>query len=214
MGEEDGRTGLGDLGHALSYATLSTSPKGVDWPLPTGILPSSIARTGLGAVGGRYLAAPLLKYMFPQLDEDRLDRLSTVAGGALGLATMLPSYMTMGPKTPLFDKKSDWWTDTSAERAIANHVAEGNISEVEALQIYQKNREAELANTGLVSGDRFAKALTGGAMGYAGARVATSIAETLFSPKWTPQEQANMAYAGGVAGGLMSLLGTLAGGSK
>jgi hypothetical protein len=152
--------------------------------------------------------------MFPQFDEDAVDRVGMVAGGALGAATALPGILTRGRKGEWFDKQSSWWTDTAAERAIINNVAEGNLSETDALMIFKKNREAEVGNSGLVSGEKFTRALTGGALGYTGARVATSIAETLFSPKWTPQEQANMAYTGGIAGGLMGLLGSLAGSSR
>jgi len=202
---------LADIGHAASHLTLASKGPETPFDLPTGVVPGGLVRAGLGMVGGRYLAAPLVKFLFPQLNEDAVNRIGAVGGGLLGAATSIPGIQTSGRRGEWFDKKSSWWTDTAAQRAIMNNVAEGNLSETDALQIYQKNREAEVGKTGLISGRAFTKALQGGARGYVNARVATSIAETLFSPKWTPKEQLRMAQSGGVAGALIGLLGSLSG---
>jgi hypothetical protein len=221
---------MAGLGHAMSRATLRTAPQNAPWRPITGTAAGSAMSTGLGMLGGRYLVSPLLRYLMPDTfrNEDATNTVATIGGGLLGLGTMAPQiaqsmehggWFNGGPgvapaaaPTPVKEVRADWWTESAAERAIMGGVSAGTLDPVEALQILQKNREAEVGNTGLFNSKLFGKAIGGGAGGYLGARVASSIASTLFGSKWTPEEQQNMAYQGGLAGGLLSVLGSLAGG--
>jgi len=59
----------------------------------TGALPYTIIQTLLGGVGGRYLLAPILRRLYPEVDEDRINELSMYGGGLAGL---VPGLATMG----------------------------------------------------------------------------------------------------------------------
>ena len=58
-------------------------------PLPrsmSGSLPGTLIWSLLGAGAGRYIGAPIIRALNPELDEDRVNRASTVMGGMAGFA--------------------------------------------------------------------------------------------------------------------------------
>lgn len=68
----------------------------------SGSLPGTLLWTLLGAGTGRYLAAPLLSRLYPEFDEERVRRASTIMGGLAGLTPgaylMWKTYQLGGPK--------------------------------------------------------------------------------------------------------------------
>lgn len=68
----------------------------------SGSLPGALIWTLLGAGAGRYVASPILKRLYPEYDEDRIQRASTVMGGLAGALPgaylMYKTHQLGGPK--------------------------------------------------------------------------------------------------------------------
>ncbi len=97
-------------------------------PLPTGLLPGTAMQTGLGALLGSYVAAPLLSKFIPRVNPRKARRVLGLLGGAAGLLPMVPFlmaahkrkgwaglYSTKGSPYP-FQKASSTWRNVSSSK--------------------------------------------------------------------------------------------------
>lgn len=111
----------------------------------SGALPGTLIWTLLGAGAGRYLGAPLLRRLYPELDEDRLTRASTVLGGLAGFAPgaylMYKTYQNAGPRGwfgGLSNLRSEPWRMTPRQaqqfRARMKPKLQRNEQTVQALE--------------------------------------------------------------------------------
>jgi hypothetical protein len=130
-------TDVGDAGHLASNITLRSGPAD-SWYKPfTGTAPGALASTGLGLVGGRYLAAPLLRWMFPDTFKNKkgTELVSTIGGGLLGLASMAPQIAQSS-------QYGGWWSGGPGTKyrrgqshSFANQQANGKLYKASAFDI-------------------------------------------------------------------------------